>query len=131
VNANTNLFTWKFGDRILAFPSTLEADLPMLMKNLYIRKAGIAIGKPAVKELIPDHELALSNAVNGNLVAISLKKEDALQYLRKEEVRIDDNRRGWALVRYEGLNLGWVKVLPNRINNYYPKEWRILKSANN
>jgi len=30
-------------------------------------------------------------------------------------------------VQYGGLNLGWIKVLPGRINNYYPKEWRILR----
>ena len=27
---------------------------------------------------------------------------------------------------YEGQPLGWAKLLPNRINNYYPKELRIL-----
>jgi NOL1/NOP2/fmu family ribosome biogenesis protein len=30
-------------------------------------------------------------------------------------------------VQYENRNLGWIKVLPQRSNNYYPKEWRILK----
>ena len=28
---------------------------------------------------------------------------------------------------YKGYNLGWVKVLTNRINNYYPQSFRILK----
>ncbi|MBK6995726.1 MAG: hypothetical protein IPH31_12640 [Lewinellaceae bacterium] len=32
---------------------------------------------------------------------------------------------GWTLARYEGLNLGWVKILPNRLNNYLPQERRI------
>jgi NOL1/NOP2/fmu family ribosome biogenesis protein len=31
------------------------------------------------------------------------------------------------LAAYEEFNLGWLKVLPARINNYYPAEWRILK----
>jgi NOL1/NOP2/fmu family ribosome biogenesis protein len=35
--------------------------------------------------------------------------------------------KGWNLIRHCGLNLGWAKVLPNRLNNYYPGEWRILK----
>ena len=38
--------------------------------------------------------------------------------------------RGWAIVQYEGMNLGWIKLLGNRTNNYYPREWRILKSGN-
>jgi NOL1/NOP2/fmu family ribosome biogenesis protein len=31
-------------------------------------------------------------------------------------------------MEYEGLALGWAKLLPNRINNYYPKEIRIMAS---
>jgi NOL1/NOP2/fmu family ribosome biogenesis protein len=54
-----------------------------------------------------------------------------LQYLRRQEVKIDTQHRGWLLVKYQGVNLGWVKALGSRINNYYPKEWRILKSENN
>ena len=37
----------------------------------------------------------------------------------------DSGKTGWLLVRYQGVNLGWIKALPNRINNYYPKELRI------
>ena len=29
---------------------------------------------------------------------------------------------------FEGRALGWAKLLPNRVNNYYPKELRILTS---
>jgi len=29
-------------------------------------------------------------------------------------------------MNYEGQALGWAKLLPNRINNYYPKEIRIM-----
>jgi NOL1/NOP2/fmu family ribosome biogenesis protein len=46
--------------------------------------------------------------------------------LRRKEITLDA-ATGWCLVKYAGLPLGWVKVLPNRVNNYYPSEWRILK----
>jgi NOL1/NOP2/fmu family ribosome biogenesis protein len=36
--------------------------------------------------------------------------------------------KGWVIAHYKGFNLGWIKVLDNRVNNYYPKEWRILKT---
>ena len=35
--------------------------------------------------------------------------------------------KGWQLVTYVNRPLGWINVLPNRVNNYYPKEMRILK----
>ena len=122
---------WKQGSLIFAFPSALEKELlTVVSAELYIRKAGVAIGSIARKELIPAHALALSNLVNPGLISISLKKEEALQYLRKEEVKTSSPYKGWALVQYESMNLGWIKILLNRSNNYYPKEWRILKSGN-
>jgi len=103
----------------------------IIADNLYIRKAGVAIGKVAGKDLIPDHSLAVSTIISSEIVGISLKLNEALQYLRKEEVKTDGEVKGWALVLYEGVKLGWIKVLSTRTNNYYPKEWRILKSENN
>jgi 16S rRNA C967 or C1407 C5-methylase (RsmB/RsmF family)/NOL1/NOP2/fmu family ribosome biogenesis protein len=129
---SSNLFLWKLGNRLLAFPTHQQDALNVLMNKLYIKMAGVAIGKPMGDELVPDHSLALSNLVGEHIVAISLKKEEALQYLRREEVVISPMAHiGWTIAQYEGLNLGWMKLLKNRINNYYPKEWRILKSANN
>lgn len=125
------LLCWKLGERILAIPEGHEKLLVDLMSGLYIRNAGISLGKPSPKELIPDHELAMSTVCRQGIARMELKKEDALQYLRREEVKIDSQMRGWALATYKDLPLGWMKVLPNRINNYYPKEWRILKSAGN
>jgi NOL1/NOP2/fmu family ribosome biogenesis protein len=89
------------------------------------------VGKLAGNDLVPAYELALSGLVSDNIPVISLKKEQALQYLRKEEVTVGSAYKGWGLVQYEGHALGWVKLLTNRINNYYPKEWRILKSESN
>jgi 16S rRNA C967 or C1407 C5-methylase (RsmB/RsmF family)/NOL1/NOP2/fmu family ribosome biogenesis protein len=127
-NAAVNFY--KNDDEVYAFPASKEDDLIMVQSNLYIKKAGVPVGKIVRAELLPAHELALSRLLNKKLLTISLKKEDALQYLRKEEVTLNVDGRGWALVQYHGQNLGWIKLLGNRINNYYPKEWRILKSAN-
>jgi len=119
---------WKTGEQIIALPAALSDDLFIAAHHLYIRKAGVGIGKIAGKELIPDHSLALSNLVSSKIVGISLNLADALQYLRREEVKIESSIKGWLLVEYEGARLGWIKALGNRVNNYYPKEWRILKS---
>lgn len=117
---------FRYGDQVLAFPSGIVSMIaPVLSSKLYIRQAGLRMGKLAGKELIPDPALAFSPAISKRIVAIPLKRDQALQYLRREDVSIESNQRGWALVEYEGAKLGWVKILQNRINNYYPKEWRI------
>ena len=131
IKQDADVQLWKLGDMIFAFPTALEKELLTIVSaDIYIRNAGIAIGSLAGKELIPNHALALSPILNPKIVTVSLKKEEALQYLRKEEVKTSLISKGWAVVQYEGTNLGWIKVLSNRSNNYYPKGWRILKSGN-
>lgn len=120
---------WQQGERLMVFPAMLEKELLMIAAGLYIRKAGVVMGKIAGKELVPDHTLALSTIVSDEIVGISLNKEDALQYLRKEEVNGETVPKGWSVVRYQGHNLGWIKGLGNRVNNYYPAHLRILKRS--
>ncbi|UYQ93984.1 RNA methyltransferase [Chitinophaga horti] len=114
---------------VLQLTPLLASELTILQKSLYIRKAGVALGQLTPKELIPDHQLALSVSVNKDLQAVELEPEQAIKYLRKEDVALNVAYKGWALMRFKGMNLGWAKLLPNRMNNYYPKELRILKAT--
>jgi NOL1/NOP2/fmu family ribosome biogenesis protein len=91
-----------------------------------LKKAGVKMGSIIRNELIPDHEFALSNMATDKVISIETDLETALQYLRRADIHIETNHKGWALLKYENLSLGWIKILPNRINNYYPKDWRIL-----
>lgn len=94
--------------------------------KLYVRKAGIAVGQLKGKDLIPDHELALWNQPINSFASIELDESTALQYLRRKDINLQGTK-GWNLMRYRGLSLGWAKLLPNRVNNYYPQGYRILK----
>jgi len=127
LKTNKPVQLWKQKDEILAFPAIFEKELLMIVDQVYVRRAGTGIGKIAGNDLIPDHALAVSTIINDTIVAVSLKKEEAIQYLRKEEVSVSTAHKGWTLVQYGAYNLGWMKVLQNRINNYYPANWRILK----
>jgi len=120
-------FFFRHQEQVNVLPESAAGALPVLQSALYLKRAGVPLGVLSAKELIPEHDLAVSVLVNPSLPVLSLSKEEALVYLRKEEVAPGDSPLGWMLVGYEGLNLGWIKVLPRRSNNYYPKEWRILK----
>jgi 16S rRNA C967 or C1407 C5-methylase (RsmB/RsmF family)/NOL1/NOP2/fmu family ribosome biogenesis protein len=116
----------KFQDDVLAIPASLLEDVLTLQQNLYIKKAGVNMGSIIRNELIPSHEWALSTIAASILPRVEVNEATALDYLRRKDIDIDTSVRGWALLVYEGLPLGLVKILPNRLNNYYPKEWRIL-----
>jgi 16S rRNA C967 or C1407 C5-methylase (RsmB/RsmF family)/NOL1/NOP2/fmu family ribosome biogenesis protein len=120
-------FYFRHKEEVHALPGSLGSELSVLQSKLYLRKAGVKLGMLTPKEFIPDHELAVSTVLSPQVPGIAVPLEEALRYLRKDEMRVESGSRGWAVIRYEGSGLGWVKVLPNRINNYYPKEWRILK----
>ena len=124
-----DLVLFKQQQEIIAWPSSLQKEIPVLQSALYIKKAGVTVGKLAGRDLLPDHQLAINTIINKNITAIQVDRQQAIQYLRRGDFLMNTAHRGWALVNYEGHNLGWVKILPNRFNNYYPKEWRILKQS--
>lgn len=114
------------GEDILALPATLEQEYLLLDKHLRNKWFGVNIGQFKGKDFIPGHALALSVAVSRQLPRVELSREQALLFLKKETFELPpDALKGWALATYEGLPLGWMKVLPNRMNNYLPAERRI------
>ena len=123
------LYSFLHHDMLHVFPKNYEQDLAALKNVLYLKNAGTEIGKFLGKELIPSHDLALSNMIRKDLQSIELSLDDAQNFLRKENLPVDINPlglKGWVLIKYQGVNLGWIKAMPNRINNYYPKEIRIM-----
>ncbi|HEY4935273.1 MAG TPA: RNA methyltransferase [Puia sp.] len=113
------------GESIHGLPEVLVNDFETLKNNLYLKKAGIRIGKPGENDWIPDHELALANFLKYDSASMDLSKTDALRYLRGEPFETNTRERGWRVVSYLGQRMGWVKLLDKRMNNYYPKSWRI------
>lgn len=116
---------FKQGEAIRIIQKKWVDDLQHLAHCLYIKKAGTEIGVIKGKDVIPSHELALGAYSLAGLPTVEVDKEQALQYLRRKEF-IVNAPRGWVLLTYAGLPLGWIKVLHNRINNYYPAGWRIV-----
>ncbi|GAB2826456.1 methyltransferase RsmF C-terminal domain-like protein [Ferruginibacter profundus] len=121
-----DFFFIKQNEEIIAVPLHLQQDLNVIQSSLYIKKAGVRMGTVIRNELIPHHELALSTILKDDIPYCDVDLETALQYLRKQDVKIETPVKGWALIKHRQMPLGWIKALPNRINNYYPKEWRIL-----
>ncbi len=122
-------FYLNWENELYAIHKEKTKEISLLMQTFKIKQAGIHIGKLIKNELIPSHHLAVSTIISNEIPFIELNKQQALQYLAKQNITaISTDSVGWHLVKYNGVNLGWVKMLPNRINNYYPQEYRIRKS---
>jgi 16S rRNA C967 or C1407 C5-methylase (RsmB/RsmF family)/NOL1/NOP2/fmu family ribosome biogenesis protein len=101
-----------------------ERELNGLASSLYLLSPGVHIGKIVHAELVPAHALALCNVVQTNYGVVELAFDEAMAYLRGETISLTA-QLGWQRVAYDACVLGWVKVIGNRVNNYYPKEWRV------
>jgi 16S rRNA C967 or C1407 C5-methylase (RsmB/RsmF family)/NOL1/NOP2/fmu family ribosome biogenesis protein len=129
LNTPDDFYYFMVNDEWLAINRVHKESLDTLQRHLYLKKSGVRIGKLMGNDLIPDHELALSTYINKDAVLqTELDYTQAIQYLRRENININTVNKGWSLMTFEGQPLGWAKLLPNRINNYYPKELRILAS---
>ena len=60
---------------------------------------------------------------------IELTIEEALTYLKRDDLSPQSANKGWNLVTYRKKALGWIKNLGNRYNSAFPKEWRIRMSV--
>lgn len=126
LNNATDFTVLERGEKIFAIPDVIAGDFGVLSQKLNMRQSGVFLGELKGKDFLPGHDLALSIYAKSDLPAVETDKDTALKYLRCENIKIEADVRGWCLVRYSGFNLGWIKALPNRVNNYYPKDWRIL-----
>jgi NOL1/NOP2/fmu family ribosome biogenesis protein len=106
-----------------------QSSLELLQKYLYLKKSGTRIGQVIGHDLVPEHELALSIHLNKDaILQTPLGLEQAIQYLRRDPLDLNSPQKGWSMMTFENHALGWAKVLHNRVNNYYPKEMRILRA---
>jgi 16S rRNA C967 or C1407 C5-methylase (RsmB/RsmF family)/NOL1/NOP2/fmu family ribosome biogenesis protein len=119
----------KYENTVYAWPESLVNDMNFILLNLRVIYSGVRIGELMRDKLVPDHALAMSKLVNGSIGSVKLNYEQAIQYLQRKDLQIETSAIGWHLVKYQGHPLGWINVLSNRINNYYPKELRILKDS--
>ncbi|WP_455587744.1 methyltransferase RsmF C-terminal domain-like protein [Bacteroides sp.] len=115
------------GTSIIAFPQERVDELAALQQSLRIVQAGIVLGEVKGKDLIPGHGLAMSRLLQKNAFPTEeIAYEQAIAYLRKEAISLPETApRGYVLLTYQSVPLGFVKNIGNRANNLYPQEWRI------
>ncbi|MFZ2906999.1 MAG: rRNA methyltransferase [Cyclobacteriaceae bacterium] len=124
LNESVQFYSWN--DIAHAIPGNQVEEIEFLINHLKIIQAGTPIASAKHDKLIPEHAAALSIELQkDNFQQIDVNLEDALHYLRKEPIQLSNTPKGFALVTYNRLPLGWINVLDNRSNNLYPKEWRI------
>ena len=112
-------------EELIALPMHCYSDMQTIRAHLYVKKIGMRIGVLKGSDLVPAHDLAMSQWSKMPYETIEVDLNDALQFLRRADFQLN-GPKGWQSISYMNCRLGWVKLLPNRLNNYYPNTWRIL-----
>ena len=117
-------------ENILMAPYDKLPEIEFIAQNLHIVSTGTAVAEMKHDKFIPDHAFALSVAANNDYFqSIDLTKEQALQFLRKEVLKLPEAKKGFTRMTYQNVSLGWANILDNRMNNLYPSNWRIRMSG--
>ena len=113
-------------DLLIAVPAGWSTEVEQIINHLHVVTRGTALATLKHEKLIPEHAWALSTELNQDAFeVIELDETAALAYLRKDALHVESPTRGFALVTYRQLPLGWINRLGNRTNNLYPANWRI------
>jgi 16S rRNA C967 or C1407 C5-methylase (RsmB/RsmF family)/NOL1/NOP2/fmu family ribosome biogenesis protein len=118
---------YRHKDSIYLMPPSVWQVFQQCRQQLNFRKAGVKLAEEAHGKYNPSHDIALCAGLQMSAFPIfEAENPTALSFLRKEEFLLPaGSAKGWVLVCYRGMPLGWLKNMGNRNNNYYPKEWRI------
>ncbi len=108
------------------FPAEWLFALDVMEKHLRILQPGTQVASIGGTQLNPHPELAHSLVLNpASFLARAVDLPEAIRFLRKENLSAGTAPKGWMLVSYGGIPLGWLKNLGSRSNNYFPSGRRI------
>lgn len=123
INADYKGYLKFFGDSLFLVPDFFKLEL----KINAIRK-GLHIAVRKKNRFEPAH--ALSRAVKPEDVRQyhNCDYDTALKFLHGEVISCNPDFKGWVLIGYKGLGLGWGKAQNGIVKNHYPKGLRRLYS---
>ena len=99
----------------------------LLSDALPVICSGVALGQIFKGRLKPDGALALFAGLDRGAVPVAeLGEEEALRYLRRQEIAAQGLAEGVNLVCARGRALGFAKRIGVRVNNMYPNSLRIV-----
>ncbi len=115
----------RWQEKMVILPKGTHELAERLAQHTRIVYAGIDVAEMIRDQANPLPALALSVVVNTEAFATEdVDLPTALRFLKKEDIALTEGK-GWKLIMYQQLPLGWVKQIGHRANNYFPNEWRL------
>lgn len=109
----------RIGDFLYAIPMQCPDT-----KGIHVISAGVRLMRIGKNYIEPEHALAMALDVNQSKRCMELNDEQAIKYLSGETLSWD-GEKGWTLILWKGLALGWGKASNGMMKNHLPKGLRL------
>lgn len=106
-----------FGNTLVSAPSLPD------VARVKVLRIGLRLGEWRGKVFHPNHSWAMAD--KGILPSVEIDETQAERYLHGEVLSVPETLRGWYIVTYKGLSLGWGKASGGMLKNHYPKGLRL------
>jgi 16S rRNA C967 or C1407 C5-methylase (RsmB/RsmF family)/NOL1/NOP2/fmu family ribosome biogenesis protein len=118
-------------DHIYMLPEKFIADVEFIGKTVHVLSSGAEMCTVKGNDLIPSFDFAHSAEINIDSFTVwNVDKITALRFLKKETLSSPSNiGKGYVLLTYLGVPLGWVKNIGSRCNNMLPQNKKIRSDA--
>jgi NOL1/NOP2/fmu family ribosome biogenesis protein len=133
INAMTSFDPEKiiFAENRIMAPAASRDINRYMADRLTVVKSGTMIGEMKNETFIPAHDLAMTVKLNKSFwPCYDASWDEAIAFLRLEDLRMPDMPVGRILICYREVPLGFVNNLGKRTNNGYPQSWRIRMAKN-
>ncbi len=109
-----------------------EMYFPAMLNRLNVKYAGVKLGYWNKNKWKPATESVLTPHYAKQFPTIDLTGKQAMQYLKGETTFLHETsfKKGFYTVTFRDIPLGLIHHLGNRLNNLYPKPWRIKMNIN-
>ncbi|HBA96733.1 MAG TPA: RNA methyltransferase [Lachnospiraceae bacterium] len=111
-----------FGDNLFLVPQFFKPEL-----NINIIRAGLHIAVRKKGRFEPAHALCRAARPEDVKQYQDCDYDTILKFLHGEVINCNSGFKGWVLIGYNGLGLGWGKAQDGTVKNHYPKGLRRLK----
>ena len=110
----------RLGDYLYAVPAQCPDT-----RGLKLVSAGVCLLRIGKNYIEPAHALAMALDVGSARQRLELDDAQARRYLAGETLSCTDALKGWALILWRGLALGWGKASGGQMKNHLPKGLRL------
>ncbi len=109
----------RLGDAIFATPAACPE-----LNGLRVVSPGTSLVRLGRSHIEPQHALAMTLEPKLARQSVELTDADTARYLLGEAIACDEGARGWTLMCWQGLPLGWAKASGGWYKNHLPKGLR-------